>query len=94
MRHRSVETHEILENLKNNGNEINTWEDIYHGTEYLDSVRNERIKENDMVLLMSIDGAQLYQSKESDCWIYIWVVLDLVPDLCYKKRHIFPASGR
>ena len=92
MRHRSVETHTILENLKNNRNEITTWEDIYHGTEYLDAVRNGRIKENDMVLLMSIDGAQLYQSKESDCWIYIWVVLDLAPDLRYKKRHIFPGG--
>jgi hypothetical protein len=92
MRHRSVETRAVLENLRNNGNEINTWEDIYHGTEYLDAVRNGRIKENDMVLLMSIDGAQLYQSKESDCWIYIWVVLDLAPDLRYKKRHIFPGG--
>ena len=38
MRHRSVETRAILEKMKNNGNEINTWEDIYHGTEYLDAV--------------------------------------------------------
>ena len=42
--------------------------------------------------LYSIDGAQLYQSKQSDCWIYIWVILDLAPDLHYKKRHIFPGG--
>ena len=41
-----------------------------------------------MVLLLSIDGAQLYQSKHSDCWIYIWVILDHAPDMCYKKKYI------
>ena len=92
IRHRFEETCKILEKLKNNGNEIDTWENVYHGTELLDAVRKGRIKENDMVLLMSIDGAQLYQSKESDCWIYIWVVFDLSPDLRYKKRHIFPGG--
>ena len=42
--------------------------------------------------MMSLDGAQLYQSKQSDCWIYIWVLLDLSPDLRYKKRHVFPGG--
>lgn len=42
--------------------------------------------------MLSIDGAQLYQSKQSDCWIYIWVILDLAPDLRYKKCHIFPGG--
>lgn len=41
-----------------------------------------------MVLLLSIDGAQLYQSKHSDCWIYIWVILDHAPDMYYKKKYI------
>ncbi|KAG1794935.1 uncharacterized protein BJ212DRAFT_1411911 [Suillus subaureus] len=31
-----------------------------------------KIKDMDVVLMMSIDGAQLYQCKESDCWIAIW----------------------
>ena len=42
-----------------------------------------------IVLLMSIDGAQLYQSKQSGCWIYIWVILDFAPDLHYKKLCVF-----
>jgi hypothetical protein len=92
MRHRSQETKRILEELEKNGNRIDEWEDIYHGTAYLDAVRAGNIKDKDMVLLMSIDGAQLYQSKQSDCWIYIWVILDLVPDVRYKKRHVFPGG--
>jgi hypothetical protein len=92
MRHRSEETKKILMELGRNGNHINEWQDIYHGTAYLDAVRAGNIKDNDMVLLISIDGAQLYQSKQSDCWIYIWVILDLPPDLRYKKRHVFPGG--
>ena len=39
-----------------------------------------------------IDGAQLYENKESDCWICIWVVLNLSPDRCYRKVHVLPAA--
>lgn len=45
-----------------------------------------------MVLFLSIDGAQLYEMKQSDCWIYIWVILDLPPDLRYKKKHVLPGG--
>jgi hypothetical protein len=92
MRHRSQETNKILEELERNGNRIDKWEDIYHGTAYLEAVRAGNIKEDDMVLLMSIDGAQLYQNKQSDCWIYIWVIMDLAPDTRYKKLCVFPGG--
>ena len=92
MRHRSRETRKILEELERDGNRIKEWEDIYHGTAYLDAVRAGNIKDDDMVLLMSIDRAQLYQSKQSDCWIYIWVILDLAPDVRYKKGYVFPGG--
>ncbi|KAG2071051.1 hypothetical protein BDR04DRAFT_1017065, partial [Suillus decipiens] len=32
----------------------------------------------------------LYQCKELDCWITIWVIFDCSPDSCYKKKHILP----
>ncbi len=44
------------------------------------------------MLMMSIDGAQLYRMKQSDCWIYIWVILDHAPDTRYKKKHIIPGA--
>ncbi len=71
---------------------LEEYEDIFHGSEYLETVQSGAIRDNDMVLMLSIDGAQLYQSKQSDCWIYIWIILDLAPDLQYKKRYIFPGS--
>lgn len=39
-----------------------------------------------------MDGAQLYAHKASDCWIYIWVIMDLSPDERYKKRHVIPGG--
>ena len=41
--------------------------------------------------MFSIDGAQLYRDKESDCSFSIWVILDLSPDLRFKKMFILPA---
>lgn len=45
-----------------------------------------------MLLIFSVDGAQLYAMKESDCWIYIWIVADLNPNIRYKKKHVFPGG--
>ena len=42
--------------------------------------------------MLSIDGAQLYESKKSDVWIYIWILVDLVPDKRYKIRSILPGG--
>jgi hypothetical protein len=47
------------------------------------------IRGDDIVLMFLIDGAQLYAMKASACWIYIWVLLNLPPVLCYKKDHVF-----
>lgn len=71
---------------------LEEYQDIFHGSAYLNAVKSGAIKDNDMVLMLSIYGAQLYQSKQSDCWIYIWVVLDLALDVHYKKCHIFPGG--
>lgn len=72
--------------------ESEQWEDIFHGSDYANLVRDGVIKPTDMVLLFSIDGAQLYAHKASDCWIYIWVILDLRPGLRYKKKFVVPGG--
>ncbi|KAF9470260.1 hypothetical protein BDN70DRAFT_998988 [Pholiota conissans] len=94
MQYRRNKTEEVRQKAAQNGGQISLdeWDDIFHGTAYLDGVASGKIKDDDMVLLMSIDGAQLYESKQSDCWIYIWVLLDLPPDQRYKKRRIFPGG--
>ena len=50
------------------------------------------IKPQDIVLMISLDGAQLYDSKESDCWIYIWIIVNLPPDKHYRKLHVRPGG--
>ncbi|TBU37401.1 hypothetical protein BD309DRAFT_1023626 [Dichomitus squalens] len=61
-------------------------EDVFFAEEYIKLVASGTIREDDLVLMFSLDGAQLYESKQSDCWIYIWVLFDLSPDIRYKKR--------
>ena len=92
MKHRSRRTQEIFGELELTGGIINEYEDIYHGESYLEAVARGDISEDDMVLMFAMDGAQLYQDKQSDCWIYMWVVFDLAPDLRYKKRYVLPGG--
>ena len=64
------------------------YDDILSGESYLGLVDDGLVDEYDSVLMLSIDGAQLHQSKQSDCWIYIWLLVDLAPDKHYKIRNI------
>lgn len=91
MRHRSERMQQIIDELEQTG-KIAEYDDIYQGSDYLCAVNEGKITANDMVLLLSIDGAQLYQSKHSDCWIYIWVILDHAPNMRYKKKYILPGG--
>jgi hypothetical protein len=68
------------------------YDDIFCGDAYRNLVDNNLVTEYDTVLMFSIDGAQLYESKQSDCWIYIWIVVDLAPDKRYKIRNILPGG--
>jgi hypothetical protein len=71
---------------------INEYNDVYCLQEFIQAVLKDDIKHDDMVLMLSIDGAQLYQHKQSDCWIYIWVLLNLPPDIRYKKKYVLPGG--
>ena len=68
---------------------MSEYTDVLHGTDLIEAFQDERIGEDDIVLMFSIDGAQLYAKKASACWIYIWVLLNLAPDRRYKKKHVF-----
>lgn len=61
-------------------------------TAYLDNIVQGTLKDNDILLLLSLDGAQLYEHRASDCWIYIWVILDLAPGNHYKKHYVIPGG--
>jgi hypothetical protein len=64
--------------------------DIIDGEDIRQAIARGEISENDTLLFFSLDGAQLYQSKLSDCWIQIWILFNLSPELRYKKAHILP----
>jgi len=65
---------------------LDQYSDVLHGTDLIKAFEDRCIDENDIVLMFSIDGAQLYAKKASACWIYIWVLLNLSPAERYKKK--------
>ncbi|KIK77711.1 hypothetical protein PAXRUDRAFT_105890, partial [Paxillus rubicundulus Ve08.2h10] len=91
MRYHKEHTQKVFEELAANGGTLQEYTDFFDGSDYLEAVQQGKIGENDIVLMMSVDGVQLYQFKESDCWVAIWVMLDHSPDTCYKKKYVLPA---
>jgi hypothetical protein len=91
MRYLHERTQEVLAELRQTGT-IPVVDDIVMGFDYLGAVVDGDIKENDIVLMVSLDGAQLYESKQSDCWMYVWVILNLSPDKRYRKLHVRPGG--
>ena len=84
-------TEEVLQQIREMGG-IPVVDDIAMGWDYLGAVLDGDIKSNDIILMVSLDGAQLYNSKESDCWIYIWIIMNLPLDKRYHKVHICPGG--
>ena len=81
----------LLSHLRAGGS-IDVYDDVYCSSILLDAARRGDLSTDDTLLMLSIDGAQLYESKQSDCWIYIWVLLDLAPDLRYKIKYVLPGG--
>ncbi|KZV79484.1 hypothetical protein EXIGLDRAFT_578030, partial [Exidia glandulosa HHB12029] len=81
----------LIEQLRQLG-AISDYDDVLSGSDILDAFLKGRIKRSDILLMLSLDGAQIYQDKQSDCWIYIWVFTSLSPDLRYKKRYVVPGG--
>ena len=68
------------------------YNDVFSGDAYLDAIEASEINEHDTLLMFSIDGAQLYWDKKLECWIYIWILLELAPDERYKVWNILPGG--
>ncbi len=83
--YRRSKTQEIIETLHSNSGKLPAYEDFFHGSDYLEHIRSGIITDNDIILMFSIDGAQLYAHKASDCWIYLWVILDFSPEERYES---------
>ncbi|KIM36857.1 hypothetical protein M413DRAFT_31260 [Hebeloma cylindrosporum] len=84
-------TQEALKELQRSGS-LERLDDICCGTDILTQVHEGKISGTDTVLMFSLDGAQLYRNKVSDCWIYIWIFVSLSPDERYKKKFVIPGG--
>ncbi|KAJ2930820.1 hypothetical protein H1R20_g6294, partial [Candolleomyces eurysporus] len=84
MSYRKKATQELIDNhtmLGANGSptiDVPEYFDYLCGSDYLDAVVSGKITDDDVVLLLSIDGAQLYEHKASDCWLY--AAWNMLPD--------------
>ena len=65
------------------------YSDVLHGSDLIEAFHNGCITENDIVLMSSVDCAQLCTNKAFACWIYIWIHFNLSLDRWYKKKHVF-----
>ena len=91
MRYRQGQMDRILRELRETG-KLDHISDIIEGADFWDAVQHGRISDDDICLLFSMDGAQLYEHKASSCWIYIWILVDVSPDKRYKKKYIIPGG--
>ena len=72
--------------LPYNGMWVSPYGDFFDRSDYLDAVGDRNIMSEDVVLMFSIDSAQLYCNKASDCWIFIWIIIDPALGIHYKKK--------
>jgi hypothetical protein len=89
LRDRLQRTHNALIQ-RNTEKGIQDYDDICCGSEYLDLVESGKIHDNDMLLNMSMDGAQLYRDKESDTWFGISSIIDFSPEIRHSKETVIP----
>jgi hypothetical protein len=68
------------------------YDDTCCGSEFIELYRDGKIKKGDVLLQMSIDGAQLFRDKASNCWIYMFIIHNLPPHLRYKKYYVIPGG--
>lgn len=91
MRHRQGEMDRIMQELLAKG-QLDRVTDIIEGSDFWNAHQRGEISEDDICVIFSMDGAQLYEHKASNCWIYIWILVDVAPDRRYKKKYIIPGA--
>ena len=62
------------------------------GQTVLDHYSTGHFKKCDIALQFSIDGVQLRRDQQSEAWVFIWVIHNLPPELCYKKAFVIPGA--
>ncbi|KAH7879126.1 uncharacterized protein C8R40DRAFT_1158969 [Lentinula edodes] len=81
----------LLEQVRR-GEPIEEYDNICCGKDILEALSSEKISSNDVFLMVSMDEAQLYRMKASDCWMYIWILVGFSPNRRYKKKYVVPGG--
>ncbi|KZV98741.1 hypothetical protein EXIGLDRAFT_593834, partial [Exidia glandulosa HHB12029] len=85
-------THDLLQQLER-GEEILEYFDVMCGSDILKLMTDGHLTPDDTVIMHSIDGAQLYRHKKSNCWMSICVIFNFAPDQGrYKVSRVLPVS--
>jgi len=92
MFYRWERTEELWREREESGAPPDEYDDILSGQAYQEAADDAPINEYDTVLTLSVDGAQFYKNKQSECWIYIWIIVDLSLENRYKIRNILPGG--
>jgi hypothetical protein len=69
---------------------VSSFKDFTSGSALLERFAKGLISEDDILLLFSADGAQLYRHKDSDTWMATFTILNLPPDMRYKMSRMLP----
>ncbi|EGO02450.1 hypothetical protein SERLA73DRAFT_47977 [Serpula lacrymans var. lacrymans S7.3] len=90
-RHHETAAAKILKQIRcSDGDSPEEHDDFFAGSDYICAVQDGYNQSDNTVLIFSMDGAQLYKTKLSDYWMYIWVIFDISPDKHYKKKYVIP----
>jgi hypothetical protein len=92
MHYRERTTSDILEYARKHGGKLREYNDTTCGRDYLTAIETGKINKDDILVQFSLDGAQLYRDKESDCWIFVYIIHNLPPEMRYKKKLVIPAG--
>jgi hypothetical protein len=92
MEYRGRATEKMKETVAAEGH-IPVYTDYIDGSLYREYEHLGRIRPQDVVVVLSGDGVQLLKmKKDSNCWIYVWIILDISPESRFKKRYILPGG--
>ena len=92
MHYHERRTAQILEYARTNGVMLKVYNDTTCECDYLDAVKAGKINRDNVLIQFSLDGAQLYRDKDLDCWIFMYIIHNLPPEVWYKKKLVIPAS--
>ena len=71
---------------------LDKYDDTACGQELVDAWNSGTFGCSDIALQFSIDGAQLRPDRQSEAWVFIWVVHNLPPSMRYKKDFVIPGA--